>query len=90
MSELQDVELPFWVIIVVVLIMLCCMIAGCVCFTLRCFSPENHLGPLVEVNSVGKQWIRRPNTVAPSWLASESAQDPRAPMQGGKTLRGGG
>lgn len=82
MSELGDVAIPFWVVILAVVAVCACIICGCACFTVRCFSPENHLGPETEVNTEGKRWIRTPNSISP-WLAYESDQDPRGPVAGG-------
>ena len=82
MSELGDVEIPFWVIVLAVVAVCACIICGCACFTVRCFSPENHLGPNTEVNTEGKRWIRTPNSINP-WLAYEVDENPRGPVGGG-------
>lgn len=83
LSEVGDaVHVPFWLIILAVVAVCVLIIGGCACFAMRCFTPENHLGPLVEVNSAGKRWVRRPNTVE-RWLAYERDVDPEKPLQGG-------
>lgn len=83
LSEVGDaVHIPFWLIILAVVAVCVLIIGGCACFAVRCFTPENHLGPLIEVNSAGKRWVRRPNTVD-RWLAYERQTDPEKPLEGG-------
>ena len=51
---------PFWLIIALVVLFLCCLIGCCTCCAVRCFAPENTRGPLWEA-SVPKgdgRWVR--------------------------------
>lgn len=82
MSEPEDGGVAFWVIILAVLAVCSCIICGCACFTVRCFAPENHLGPATEINTEGKRWIRPLGSINP-WLAGESDEKPTAPVNGG-------
>ena len=54
----NQIEIPFWVIIVVVILIITLLLCGCTCFVVRCFAPEVTQGPAWEINSYGTQWVR--------------------------------
>jgi len=51
---------PFWLIIALVVLFLCCLIGCCTCCAVRCFAPENTRGPLWEasVPQGDGRWVR--------------------------------
>lgn len=73
MSELDEVDLPFWVIILIVVLALGCLFCCCTCFVVRCFAPENTKGPAWEINTEGYRWVR-PFTWD-SWLTNWMAYE---------------
>jgi hypothetical protein len=73
----MDDDVLFWLIIFIVVAVLVCIIGCCSCFAVRCFSPEQEKGALVEVNSQGQRWIRPLNSKNDDWLATEK-DEPRA------------
>lgn len=42
----EQIDLPFPAVIVIVVLLLCVIISGCVCFIKRCFAPNGQKGPL--------------------------------------------
>lgn len=50
--------LSFWLIILTILLCLTALISFCVCCAVRCFSPENTLGPAWEHNTNGSRFVR--------------------------------
>lgn len=60
LSEPDDgagVELPFWVIILIVVLVLCCIIGCCTWFTIYKFAPETKQGPAFEIAHNGTRYI---------------------------------
>lgn len=60
LSEADDdagIELPFWVIILVVVLVLCCIIGCCTWFTIYKFAPETKQGPAFEIAHNGTRYI---------------------------------
>lgn len=83
LSELRDVEVPFWAILLAVAGVIFCILCGCSCFVVWCFTTENHLGQETEINSAGKRWLRPLNAIGKDRVAYERHEDPRAPIKGG-------
>ena len=50
--------LTFWLLILTILVLLTLLIGFCVCCAVRCFSPENTLGPAWEHNTKGSRYVR--------------------------------
>lgn len=50
--------LAFWLIILTILAFLTVLISFCVCCAIRCFAPENTLGPAWEHNTKGSRFVR--------------------------------
>jgi len=50
--------LAFWLIILTILVFLTLLIGFCVCCAIRCFAPENTLGPAWEHNTKGSRFVR--------------------------------
>ena len=78
MSELRDVDIPFWVIILIVVLALFCLFCCCTCFVVRCFAPENTKGPAWEHNTEGTRWVRpfTWSTWIQNWMAYETDDCP--------------
>ena len=51
-------EVPFWVVLLIVVLVITCLLCGCTCFVIRCFAPEVTQGPAWEHNSFGTRWVR--------------------------------
>ena len=62
MSELDDAW--FALIILSVVACLFVLICGCACFTTRCFSPENELGPKTELHRKGSLYLNEDGDLA--------------------------
>ncbi len=59
LSEIRDeITVPFWVIIILVIVVIWVILCGCTCFVIRCFAPEVMQGPAWEINSYGTQWVK--------------------------------
>ena len=83
LSELRDVDVPFWAILLAVAGVIFCILCGGSCFVVWCFTTENHLGQETEINSAGKRWLRPLNAIGKDRVAYERYEDPHAPVQGG-------
>ena len=60
-DRIDAVDLPgpqFWVLMFIILFVLSCIIGNCVRCAIRCFSPENALGPQWEHNLSGERYVR--------------------------------
>ena len=42
----DQIDLPAWVVVVIVVLSLCVLISSCVCCVKRCFAPNGQKGPL--------------------------------------------
>ena len=60
-EEDDEFELPFWVVIVTIVLLLWLLLCGCTCFVIRCFAPEVTQGPAWEINSFGTRWVKHTN-----------------------------
>ena len=60
-EEDDDFELPFWALIVTIVLLLWLLLCGCTCFVIRCFAPEVTQGPAWEINSHGTRWVKHTN-----------------------------
>lgn len=57
--DLIDVPGPqFWAIMASIIAFLTVLIGSCVCCAVRCFAPENTLGPQWEINRKGERYVR--------------------------------
>lgn len=73
-------DIPLWVILVTIVLVLTLFFCGCTCFVIRCFAPENTQGPAWEINSYGKRWVKG--------HAPGNGKDPVAHELGPKTYPG--
>lgn len=73
MSELDEFELPFWSIILIICLIICCIFSCCTAFVICCFYPENSKGPSWEHNTEGSRWVRGFSWVH-NWLAYETEE----------------
>jgi hypothetical protein len=57
--DLVDVPGPqFWLVMGAIVFFLTVLIGSCVCCAVRCFAPENTLGPQWEINRKGERYVR--------------------------------
>ena len=55
-------QMPVWVVITIIVLILTCLLCGCTCFVVRCFAPEVTQGAAWEINSDGTQWVKQINS----------------------------
>tara|TARA_B100000925_G_C21891847_1_gene423174 strand:+ start:598 stop:885 length:288 start_codon:yes stop_codon:yes gene_type:complete len=84
----DDGDFPAGVIVGFVFLGLFLLFCCCVCFVVRCFSPENKKGPAWVHNTMGKRWVRPfAWNSGKSWLAYEEEESPDLPCPGANRAR---
>ena len=71
--------MPFWVILVAVVLGLTLTICCLVCFTVRCFAPEQTVGPQWVTSSDGKPQYVRSGTRGGRWVQTYERDDSNPP-----------
>ena len=73
----EGIQIPFWVIILIVVLVLCCIIGCCTWFTIYKFSPETKQGPAFEIAHNGTRYIPH-NHGDDNWPQVMNEADPRS------------
>jgi len=73
----DDFALPVWALLLIVAAFVLLLIGCLACYAVRCFSPENFLGPRWNIDSKGERWVT-PLGDADGPLRYSDAIDPRA------------
>lgn len=82
-SDDPDV-MPFWVIILAVVLILTFMIGCLVCFTVRCFAPEQTYGPQWITTSDGNPQYVKSAVRGGRWVQTFTRDDTQKPDKFGE------